>query len=427
MQPKHPWYTFLIMKDTKENANTNIKATNEGPTIESTLNAGITNKVFPGLVLYIVRDEKLVFKSIRGYRSVHPDKLPMKEDTLFDLASITKPLATTLTALKIFEEERIKLETPVSHFLNPRESEHLLARAKSYVEKITLFHLLTHTSGFPPVPDIYKHFRETKTIDPLNARKLLLEVTPTNEPGKEIIYSCTGFLYLGYILERITGVRLGTLFEKLIAEKAGIKNLTFLPTRSSLYYKRFIHSRENTKTRGEEIPTNPPQSLAEKIATEKNFACTEYCKWRKRWICGEVHDENSYCFGGDGGNAGLFGTAEAVASILRIFTEEGCIGNTRILSEESIKLMTKRAVSHNGQNRSIGFIMQGENAPCGPLYSRDSYGHTGFTGTSVWIEPELNLKVILLTNRVHYGREETAEKIKEFRVRLHTAIYKTFA
>ncbi len=408
-------YTYHAMKQTN----------NFETTIENLLTEGIEKKVFPGVVLYIIKNENVIFKSVKGYRSVQPEKQIMEENTLFDLASLTKPLATTLTALKIFEEEKIKLDTPISHFLIPKSTQPSLSgkdfyAKKIYFDNITLFNLLTHTSGFPPVPDIYKHFKETKTIDPLAARRLLLEVEPTGKPGTEIVYSCTGFLYLGYILEKITGARLGTLFEKLIAEKAHINNdLRFLPTQSSIYYKRFIHSTENPYTEGETELWKP--------LSQKNFACTEFCKWRNRWICGEVHDENSYCFGGDGGNAGLFGTAEAIARLLSIFTNSGSIENQRILSPESINLITHRAVSINGINRSIGFMMQGENSPCGPLYSEDSYGHTGFTGTSVWIEPKTNLKVILLTNRVHYGRQETAEKIKEFRIRVHTAIYKALA
>ncbi len=399
---------------------------------DTILQEGLDNKVFPGAILYIIKDEKLIYRSVKGYRNISPQKLPMTEDTIFDLASLTKPLATTLTALKIFEEEKISLNTPISYFLekkpvNKNISKHLdknihktsTINKQNRFDKITLFHLLTHTSGLPPVPDIYKHFDNPKIIDSTQARKLLLRVMPIEEPAKEVLYSCTGFLYLGYILEKITGARLGSLFDKLIVEKAKIKNLFFLPTKNKTEEFGVAQYPFKNHTQGKIQKESEGEHL--------KYACTEFCKWRKRWICGEVHDENSYCFGGDGGNAGLFGTADAITKLLTIFTNGGSIGNENILDEESISLMTHRAVSIDGLNRSVGFMMQGETAPCGPLYSEDSYGHTGFTGTSVWIEPKLNFKVILLTNRVHYGREETAEKIKEFRIKLHTAIYKAFA
>ena len=131
-----------------------------------------------------------------------------------------------------------------------------------------------------------------------------------------------------------------------------------------------------------------------------------------------MHDENSYCMGGDGGNAGLFGTADSALKLTKIFTDKGLFNGRRILKEESVNLMTHAQI----ENRSVGFMVQNPLSPCGPLFSKDSYGHTGFTGTSIWIEPEESLKIIVFTNRVYFGRENTAEKIKSFRREVHSLI-----
>jgi len=239
-----------------------------------------------------------------------------------------------------------------------------------------------------PEPDLYKAFADPESIDRELATARLLNETPHEPPGTSVVYSCTGYLILGVALERIYGVRLGKLFTEVVTRPAGIDDLLF----------------------------NPDSRLAARSAA------TEYCAWRKRWIRGDVHDENSYAMGGDGGNAGLFGTARSVMSLLSLFDFHGVVHGHRLLSEEKTRLLCTSSTDTLGVRRAIGFRMQDTDAPMGEAFSRESFGHTGFTGTSVWLDPERGLKVVLLTNRVHAGREQTREAILRFRRVIHSAV-----
>lgn len=190
----------------------------------------------------------------------------------------------------------------------------------------------------------------------------------------------------------MTDTRLGTLFRTTVTDSCGIQDLFF----------------------------QPPLEIRPRIAA------TEHCSWRKRWIRGEVHDENSYCLGGDGGNAGLFGAAASVLELLSIFGAEGHVKGVRLLSIDSVRQMSSCLTQGMGERRSIGFLMQDDGCPVGPKFSRSSFGHTGFPGTSIWVDPEKRLKIVTLTNRVHLGRESTDAKIREFRKTLHSAIYQGY-
>ncbi|MEW5815739.1 MAG: serine hydrolase domain-containing protein [Spirochaetota bacterium] len=337
---------------------------------------------FPGLVMLVEKEGKIVYALAKGFRQILPAKELMTMNTIFDLASLTKPLATALLILHTFFRENLDLDRKIAYFL---------PGISAAAAKITVRELLLHTACLPPVPDIYKEFSDPKDIDYEKAEKKLLACEPAEKPGSQVIYSCTGYLILSLILKKVTGRRLKTLFRG-IAEQGRIPDLFFNP--GSRYRKR--------------------------------IAPTEFCAWRKRWLRGEVHDENSYCMGGDGGNAGLFGTAESVLKILTIFTSDGFLEGINILPSSAIQMMTTCFTENLNSRRSMGFLMQGDDSPAGPLFSPLSFGHTGFTGTSVWIEPVKNFKVVILTNRVHFGRESTSTAIADFRKRVHSALYEYF-
>ena len=307
----------------------------------------------------------------------------MTEDTVFDLGSITKPLATAVLALRVCEREGIGLERELGSFIPE------IAPASG---KITLAQLLLHTGGLPPDPLLYKEFPDDRSIDRDRAVAKLLATVPEKPPGTEVIYSCTGYLLLGLFLRSVTNMNPGNLFREMVADRAGIRDLFF----------------------------HPPPDVRQRIAA------TELCSWRKRWIRGEVHDENCFCLGEEAGNAGLFGTAASVLRLLSIFTAEGCLEGVRILSPEGVKQMVSCLTEGMNGRRSIGFQMQDDTSPVGADFSRSSFGHTGFPGTSVWVDPERQLKIVVLTNRVHLGREATDGKIKEFRRVLHSAIYRVY-
>jgi CubicO group peptidase (beta-lactamase class C family) len=180
---------------------------------------------------------------------------------------------------------------------------------------------------------------------------------------------------LGLFLRRVTGRRLRDLFRDLVAAPLGVAG---------------------------DLLFNPPDP--------RRCAPTELCKWRGRWIRGEVHDENCWCLGGDAGNAGLFGTAAAVLRWL-----------DALAADERFEAMRRSFTDGLNRRRALGFMMHDAEAPVGPSYSSESFGHTGFTGTSVWVEPAARLRVVALTNRVHLGRAETADKLVAWRRALHEA------
>jgi len=349
--------------------------------IEGLLQEHIDGLSFPGIMLLVQIDGKTVIKMAMGNMESGSQNMPITEKTLFDLASVTKPLATTTTFLALCEAQAISLDQTAGHFLSGLNSK---------AADISLTQLMTHTSGLPPIPEIFKLFAAEEEIDRNRALEHLYSIAPEQTPGQEVIYSCTGYILLTRILNEIAGCSLSEAFEKLITGPGRIDDLIFNP--------------------GEE--------------DRKRAASTEYCPWRGRLLKGEVHDENSFCLGGEGGNAGLFGTADAVAELLELFSSEGELGRKQLLSPLHIHKMTRAQTGPLVPGRALGFLTQCSESFAGPGFSGDAFGHTGFTGTSVWMDNSRRLKVVALTNRVNLGREETAEKIKSFRTSLHQTLLK---
>ena len=354
--------------------------------IESIIESEIQRNTFPGIVLVVEKNGSIVASITDGYRQVYPTEETMTPDTLFDLASLTKPLATALMALILASRNELELAGRIGDVLPE------LDRATG---EITFEQLLLHTGGLRPESDIYRVFTNPDRIDRDKAIQLLLTETPATAPGREVVYSCTGYLLLGVALERISGVRLKQLFRDIVAEPCGLSDLLFVP----------------------------------EVECLSRIAPTESCSWRKRCIRGEVHDENAYCLGGDAGNAGLFGTATSILSLLRMFDTDGVVNGFDLLPRSHCDLMhtclTDRLDSMRSR-RAIGYKMQDADAIMGPEFSSASFGQTGFTGTSVWIDPEARLKIVALTNRVHFGRESTAKPMQLFRRRIHSAISKNW-
>ena len=326
-------------------------------------------RTFPAAALRISRGPLILCEIIRG-EGITPQ-------TLFDLASLTKPLAAASTFLALCGELSVSIDSPIGAFL-PDTAPHLRG--------ITLMQLMTHTAGLPPVPDIFRLFRDEAHIDREQCLRRLLSLPLQDRPGTRVIYSCSGYIILTRILEHLAGASLSRTFARLITDPAGIEGLVF----------------------------NPP--------VPENCAPTEYCPWRGRVMRGEVHDENAYCFAGEGGNAGLFGTLEGVDSLLRSI-QDGIKGIARpIIPVEYLRLMTSCRTGSLHPRRTAGFLAEEPEAFPGGGFSESSYGHTGFTGTSIWVDPVRDLRVTALTNRVHYGREKTAESIRVFRRQLHQAL-----
>jgi CubicO group peptidase (beta-lactamase class C family) len=347
--------------------------------IESLLDESIRQKTFPGIVLLVSKQNSIVFSQAKGFRQLDPQEEEMTEDTIFDLSEITQPLATALLTVMIMGREKIGVGETIGEFLPGIAEES---------RQITLGQLLLHTGGLPPRPKLSEEFPDPRKIDYNQAVQILLSVKPQRPPGKQVLYSQTGYMLLGQFLRRVTGARVQELFAQLVAAPCGLADTFF----------------------------NPPVVLWGRVAP------TGQCPWRGRWVRGQVYDKDSYCLGGEGGNAGLFATAPSVLQLLSLFENGGVVNGYRLLSANQVKLMRTSLTAGLNRRRSFGFFLQDQSSPVGPLYSDESYGHTGDTGTIIWVEPAGQLMIVMLTNRVHAGGKQT--QFADFCKRLYTLAYR---
>ncbi|GHV91419.1 esterase [Spirochaetia bacterium] len=289
---------------------------------------------------------------------------PVQQDSLYDLASLTK-LFVTLALMRQMEDGLIRLEDTVDYFLpayknNPKGG-------------ISLFQLLTHTSCLSGGTQLYRH---------AHTREDLLEAIRCSRPRSDspgrVVYTCEAFILLGEILPVIDGV--------------GGMNCGLDPA-------QVIHRRVLEPLQMNDTCFNPPASLLERIAP------TEDCPWRGKIVRGQVHDENAVVMGGVSGNAGLFSTAvdmaRFAAAVLASLEgrEEG------FLHSITAEMMIHNHTAGKGENRGLGWMIAGPSRAAGDLMSPCSFGHTGFTGTSLWIDPENHLYAVLLSNRIHPSRD----------------------
>lgn len=344
--------------------------------IRNFLQKEIDLKHIPGAVLQVAQEGKVLIEEAYGYKTLHPEKEAMELDTIFDLASLTKVVATLPALLKLIDEGEVRLDDPVHHFL-PDFSQ----RGK---EEITLRQLLTHTSGLRS----HRAFHAEK----LSVDEILSEIYADENQspvGSEVVYSDLGLMTLYRVVEVVTGVEFSQFLER---EFFGPLDMT-------------------------ETGFNPSFE-------KKRFAATEYCDQLGDYKRGIVHDENCEAMGGISGHAGLFSTVKDLGRFAEMLEKGGLYNGRRFLSEASLKLARQNFTPWASEHRGLGWQLKSpEFSSCGDYFSDQSYGHTGFTGTSLWIDPAVNLRVILLTNRVHYGRQP---HIIRLRPRLHNLIRKYF-
>jgi len=351
--------------------------------LDKFMRQGVYNKVFPGGVLLIMKEGRTLFFEAYGYANMF-SKRKMTRDTVFDLASLTKPLGTTLALMLLVQQGKLDIEQDIESFLP--EFGH------TDKGKIKVRHLLTHNSGLPDWRPYYRHLREISH----DRRRPALRDFLVNEPlicatGGNVVYSDLGFMILAWIIERISGKRLDCFAEKNIYTPLGLEALFFT-----------------------DIRVGPRKG---------GYAATEQCPWRNMVLEGLVHDDNAYAAGGIEGHAGLFGTAGAIGSLL-----SELMGNFHghvsegILDGNLLNIFFRR---QKGTDRALGFDMPSpHDSACGRYFSERTVGHLGFTGTSFWMDMERSLIVILLTNRVHPSRDNF--RIKDFRPELHDLAMETF-
>ncbi|MEJ5359838.1 MAG: serine hydrolase domain-containing protein [Desulfobacterales bacterium] len=334
--------------------------------------------VFAGAVLLVAREGRVLFRRAYGVSDCESGR-PVTAGTVFDLASLTKPLATTLCLMRLAEEKKVAIAGPLA--------DHLPAFGRGDKAEVTIAHLLRHTAG---LPDHRPFFRELSLL-PAAERARALEERIRREPllsppGSRTLYSDLGFLLLGRLVERVTGKRLDQAAADLVYRPLGLeREIFFLPAGAP-----------------------PPR---------RRFAATERCPFRGRLLCAEVHDENAWALGGVAGHAGLFGTARGVFHLVEE-VRRAREGRGRLFSQAAALAFSRRKPPGG---RALGFDVPGPAEPsCGRLFSADSIGHLGFTGTSFWLDPRRGLIVVLLTNRVHPSRDNVL--IRAFRPRVHDAV-----
>lgn len=351
----------------------------EMESVDKLMKQAVIEGIFPGGVLLVSYETTVVF--LRAYGLAHLHKqTPVIVETIFDLASLTKPLATTLAVMRLVQDRKIDVGNSLGELLPVFQD--------STKAGITLTHLLYHISGLPDYRPYYKHLNKIEMdLRRAELRRLLVKEPLIQSSGKEVLYSDLGFMILAWVVEHIAGRRLDHFVAQEIYNPLGLKNLFF----------------------------NAPDAEGRRGP----FAATENCSWRHDILVGQVHDENAFVVGGIDGHSGLFGTAEDVNRLLieLLCTYHGQM-SAAIFNQDLLHQFFKRLP---GTDKAMGFDMPRLNsASCGQGFSTNSVGHLGFTGTSFWMDLEKSIIVILLTNRVHPSREN--ERIKKFRPTLHDTI-----
>ncbi len=351
--------------------------------VDKIMTQAVQENIFPGGVLLVSVKGSVIFDNAFGYANIISHER-MTKNTIFDLASLTKPLATSLAVMKLVQEGKLETDNNLGSILPQCRN--------TDKEPIEIKHLLCHNSGFPdyrPYYLILKDIPQNKRQDAL--RDMLVKEPLLSAPGKKTLYSDLGFMILKWVVEAVSDRRLDCFVTDEIYEPLGLKNLFFVD----------LNSEYKSRKTGNRM-----------------FAATEICPWRNKLLEGVADDENAYAAGGIEGHAGLFGTAQDVNSLLTklLFTFHGI--SDSLFAPELVRTFFGR---QEGTDWALGFDTPSlTGSSCGRYFSRKSVGHLGFTGTSFWIDLDRFVSVILLTNRVHTSRDNV--KIKEFRPVLHDAV-----
>ncbi|HEX8458892.1 MAG TPA: exo-beta-N-acetylmuramidase NamZ domain-containing protein [Pyrinomonadaceae bacterium] len=340
--------------------------------IDAAVEEAIARKETPGAVVLVGRRGRVVWRKAYGARAVEPARETMTNDTIFDAASLTKVVATATSIMILVERGQVRLSDPLAR--------HLPEMKESGREQVTIEELLTHRAGYAPDFDL----REQWTGYDEAMKRLVIERLRNVAPGKRFLYSDIGYIALGEVVKRVSGEPLDVFARKNIFEPLRMRDTTF----------------------------NPPAALRPRIApTEQRRAQAAYLGGKPealgangdQWLRGEVHDPTAFRMSGVAGHAGLFTTADDLAIYCQMILNGGSVGGVRILSPLGVATMTRpRAVAEDGSARALGWdVVSSFSSNRGDLFPLGSFGHTGFTGTSLWLDPASGAFVVFLSNRVH--------------------------
>lgn len=309
-----------------------------------------------------------------GTTGFFPGAPLVTENTIFDIASLTKVVATTTLALTLLQERVFQLQTELGELING------LPKDKA---RITMERLLSHTSGLPASAPLYLDAKE-----PGDAIAQIVTLHLEYEPGSEVVYSCLGFILLGHIIQSLTGVKLNEIVRQRVLGPLAMQDTFY----------------------------NPPETVHPRVAY------TEWCPRSKQFLRGRVHDENAQALRGVSGNAGLFSTARDLGTFSKMILDGGRANGQMILSETILDLLGTCYTEGLNERRTLGWMLHSKGSSGGDFLSKSALGHTGFTGTSLWIDREKELFVVLLTNRVHPTRAN--EALFQLRPAFHNSVVK---
>jgi CubicO group peptidase (beta-lactamase class C family) len=332
---------------------------------------GVDERAFPAAVVEVGTRGEVLWQQAFGRLDYDPDTVPADTGTIFDLASLTKVMATTSLVMRLVERGTLELNHPIRKWIpewRGKDRDH-----------VTLRSLLTHSSGLTAWLPFYRDHTGRQEF-----QHAICSLPLEYPPDTQAIYSDLGFILLGFIVEDAGDDSFRDQATQLLS--------TF--TSAPMMF-------------------NPPAQLRRSIAP------TEHDPWRGRRLIGEVHDENCWALGGAAGHAGLFGTSQAVGDFARVMLAALRGTDTRFARAGTVRLFVKRSAAATG-SRALGWDTMMPTSSCGTKMSTSAFGHTGFTGTTLWIDPEREVYVVFLTNRVNPTRENTA--IQQIRPALHDAV-----
>lgn len=340
---------------------------------EKILEAGLGD-AYPCVGYAVGCKDKLFKSGILGDRQTYPEPIAADRDTLFDLASLSKLVATTMVALRFIEEGKLLLTDTLGRYFDGLSG---TPRAD-----VTVLQLMTHSSGISPYVALWKQCRDRS-----EAVRAILDSAPMCAPGEQVYYSCMGYILLQKILEKISGKQLDQLAKEYVFSPLGMTRTLYCP-----------------------------EAEPDVVTTELSPLYNEYIK-------GHVHDENAHWLGGISGNAGVFSCLDDMIKFAEMISSGGRIDGKYFLNPRTFEKATSNYTPGKYENRGLGFQLTPPiSSLTGDLFSEGSYGHTGFTGTALYVDRESGLWGLLLTNAVHYGRDN---KVKFFRIR--RAFYNSIA
>ena len=356
--------------------------------ISEFLQSRIDARDFPSAVYLVAEKGEVVFTDALGFAVVEPEIIEANLDTIYDLASLTKVLVTGLLCAKLIEKGEINLSDKISKYFDEIDTDEK--------REITIGNLLTHTSGFQAWKPFYLISNSKSQISDLIAAESL--DNPTNT---KVVYSDLNFISLGFLLEKIYGKSLDKIADETIFAPLNLRNTFYNPPTK-------LQKRIAASEKGNEFEKN--------MCLEQDYEIPNPpSRFRNRTVWGEVHDGNAYFMNGVSGHAGLFSTAFETFKIAQQFLAEESV----LLKPETSRLFRTNFTPNLNEARSIAFQLAATKDSTASLaLSKDSFGHLGFTGTSLWIEPETGRIFILLTNRTH-ARELPFVNINSTRRRFH--------